>query len=259
MSNIWRLKSYSNTRCGCHYSLAAYYAWDSYYSDQYSDDDYTDEEDLGSEYDDERSEYDDAWDSGSEYDDGGDSGGDSGSEYSSEEDYDAIYLTDNTRSWNRSYVHTSSYMYMYRTPSYSCESKPVTTPKNSASKFNRRDSPASSISMPKNDRDRRPGYNSDNMQKGYHSVNGRTNNRTASMPPISYGRASSEREKSASPRQRRAATCEPRLLFAPTPGAKSSVAKGREFEDYFKMGVERARGNITAKVEFQKKLNVTPG
>ena len=96
-------------------------------------------------------------------------------------------------------------------------------------------------------------------QRSSYGANRRTNDRAASMPPISYGRAKSEREKFTSPRNRRAATCEPRLLFAPTPGAKSSVAKGREFEDYFKMGVGRARGNITSKVEFQKKLNVTPG
>ena len=253
MSYIWRLsKSYSNTRYGCHYSLTTYHARDNCYSDQYSDDDYTDEEDLRSGYDNERSEYNDARGLGPEYDDGGDSG----SEYSSEEDYDGIYLKDNTQSWNRSYVHTSSYMYMYHTPSYGRKSKPVTTPRNSASKFNRRASPATSVSTPKNDRDRRLGHNT---QRGSYGANRYTNNRAASMPPISYGRASSEREKSANPRQRRAATCEPRLLFAPSPGAKSSVAKGREFEDYFKRGVERARGNITSKVEFQKKLNVTPG
>ena len=175
-------------------------AWDGYYSDEYSDDDYTDQDDY-TDCDDSGSEYDDEW---LVYDN---SGRDSGSEYSWEEDYDAIYLNDN-----------------------------------------------------KNDCDGRQGYNNvDNTQRSSYGANRRTNDRAASMPPISYGRAKSEREKSTSLRNRRAATCEPRLLFAPTPGAKSSVAKGREFEDYFKMGVERARGNITAKVEFQKKLNVTPG
>ena len=156
---------------------AAYYAWDGYYSDEYSDDDYTDQDDY------------------TDYDD-------SGSEYDDERSEDSISSPISRAQW----------------------------------------------------------YNNlDNMQRGSYGVNRRTNNRAASMPPISYGRASSEREKSTSPRKRRAATCEPRLLFAPSPGAKSSVAKGREFEDYFTMGVEKARGNITAKVEFQKKLNITPG
>ena len=182
-------------------------AWDGYYSDEYSDDDYTDQDD-----------YTDCDDSGSEY-------GDERSEYGWEEDYDAIYFSDNTRSWNTGY--------------------------------NQRSYPTSS---PTRDGDGRQCYNPrGNTQGCSHGAYRRTSDRAASMPPINYGRPRSEREMSTGPRNRRAATCEPRLLFAPTPGAKSSVAKGREFEDYFRMGVERARGNITAKVEFQKKLNITPG
>ena len=116
--------------------------------------------------------------------------------------------------------------------------------------------------MPKNDHAKGPRYYSENTPRGPYGANIRTTNRAASMPP-SCGRAtcSSEREKSTNPRQRRAATCEPRLLFSPSPGAKSPAAKGKEFEDYFEKGVERARsgGNISAKVEFQKRLNITPG
>lgn len=48
-----------------------------------------------------------------------------------------------------------------------------------------------------------------------------------------------------------------RFLFTPLSSAyKSSVQKGRDFEDYFERGVKRAW--ITAKVGFQKTLTVTP-
>ena len=228
-------------------------AWDGYYSDEYSDDDYTDQDDY-TDCDDSGSEYDDEW---LVYDN---SGRVSGSEYSWEEDYDAFYLNDNIRSWHTGYSYMYTHTYMYRMPSYGCESKPVTKPRNNASNGRSYMYPTTSLSTPKNDCDRRQCYNNvDNTQRSSYGANRRTNDRAASMPPISYGRAEGEREKSTSPRNRRAVTCEPRLLFAPTPGAKSSVAKGREFEDYFKMGVERARGNITSKVEFQKKLDITPG
>ena len=50
-----------------------------------------------------------------------------------------------------------------------------------------------------------------------------------------------------------------RLLFVPSPGDKSKVAKGREFEDYFKEGLKRAGDKIKADVEYQKKLKVEPG
>ena len=229
---------------------AAYYAWDGYYSDEYSDDDYTDQDDYtdyddsGSEYDDERSEYDD--------------GRDFGLQYYLEEGYDAIYLNHNTRSWNTGYTSSYLYMYLYHTPSYGHKRNLATEPRNNTANW--RIYQAISLSTPKtskNDCDRRQGYsNLDNTQRDFYGANRHTNDRAASMPPISYGRASSE---STSPRNRRAATCEPRLLFTPSPGAKSLVAKGREFEDYFAMGVEKARGNITAKVEFQKRLNITPG
>ena len=89
MSNIRRLhKSYSDKHYGYQHASASDYTRDSYYSDQYSEDD---EDDSGS-------EYDDAWGLGLEcnpyhmY-----NSGDSGSEYSSEEeDYDPIYLNDDT-------------------------------------------------------------------------------------------------------------------------------------------------------------------
>ena len=247
--NIRRLpKSYSDKHYGYQYASASNYTWDSYYSDQYSEDDYTDEDDSGSEYDDERSEYDDACGLGVEcyhyyymYE-----RGDSGSEYSSEEeDYDAIYLNDNTPLWSNSYKYTASR-----------KSEPDTTPRKGASTLYRKSNPTTSASMPKNHRAKGPQYYSENTPGRSYSPN----IRTVSMPP-SCGLAicSSEREKSTNPRQRRAATCKPRLLFAPSPGAKSPAAKGKEFEDYFKKGVERARGNISAKVEFQKRLNVTPG
>ena len=46
------------------------------------------------------------------------------------------------------------------------------------------------------------------------------------------------------------------IPFAPTTSTyKSMVQKGKEFEEYFKRGVEIA--NITARVEFQKKLTPT--
>ena len=280
MSNIRGLpKSYSDKHYGYRYASASNYTRDSYYSDQYSEDDYTDEDDSGSEYDDERSEYDHTWGLGLEYyyhyyytyE-----RGDLGSEYSSEEEYyHAIYLNDDTQSWSSIYKHTTI-LYMYTTPSHRHESKPVTTPRNSAAKFLKRSNPITNLSMPKNDLctpknihsasngrrnpetssptrdfDRRQGYNLDSSKK-----------ESCSNYRAAHNRASSEtREKSTNPKQFRAATGKPRLLFAPSPGAKSPVAKGREFEDYFKKGVERARsrGNISAKVEFQKKLNVTPG
>ena len=58
------------------------------------------------------------------------------------------------------------------------------------------------------------------------------------------------------PSRPRASTAGPRFTFNPTPSPnKSSVQKGREFEDYFKEGVLMSR--VTSKVEFQKRL--TPG
>ena len=48
-----------------------------------------------------------------------------------------------------------------------------------------------------------------------------------------------------------------RFLFEPSPGLKHPTTKHQEFVEYFKEEVKIA--NITAKVDFQKRVNIIPG
>ena len=60
--------------------------------------------------------------------------------------------------------------------------------------------------------------------------------------------------------EQRATTVEPRHLFTPLPDPnKSTVQKGKEFENYFKEGVKKADIPATVTVKHQKKVDITPG